>query len=520
MAKEFQQHRPRGYTSLGDSRLPRLIDGLTRVLIAVAKDDLVYDTLRLPDQTIARLAHALVECAEDLHHQLGLWHALERYNRDLFDSPLPLTWPNDAPSAPTLADRFNHLLWVLYAEIEPDLILSPTHQDLRRLAVIAADFLGDRLARIRHQSGIKQFLKQRNKYGWDIKRKLIWLGQHSYLFRFSFQNYIAQHGGQADIPTIDDFVCQATTAWSGLGIIDILAGVLPLDEAQQATLRRWYQRHAAYYRVVKSRPNRLELVNIINEEPYSARMDNNGTAFPQGQVVFGSLVPWAGEWYWSGGQHLIGPISETVQQELAEKMQRTAAHIIYRYDKSRLAEAQNMVERQRQHFLDYHGDDLVIYPDGAAMAAAMQVMYQQYNQAMAEAQKTQGANDSPLAPPRFKVSYPAAIMEHENGVGVFFNPDEGVEMMLQFNELISGLKKRGNDLSEGEADALQKFIQSEAISPHFVRRLVRDTGDESITEAFIIRDRRGPIVLDYLLRRYKGHYYRNRYPHVTMVNNE
>src|SRR5215813_924845 len=35
--------------------------------------------------------------------------------------------------------------------------------------------------------------------------------------------YIHDHGGKADIPTLDDFLCQETTQWSGLGVIDILA---------------------------------------------------------------------------------------------------------------------------------------------------------------------------------------------------------------------------------------------------------------------------------------------------------
>jgi hypothetical protein len=44
------------------------------------------------------------------------------------------------------------------------------------------------------------------------------VGTHSYLFRSSFRNYVVDHGGKSEIPVIDTFICQQTTAWSGLGV--------------------------------------------------------------------------------------------------------------------------------------------------------------------------------------------------------------------------------------------------------------------------------------------------------------
>jgi len=73
-------------------------------------------------------------------------------------------------------------------------------------------------------------------------------------------------------------------------------------------------------------------------------------------------------------------------------------------------------------------------------------------------------------------------------------------------------------LSEDEDFLLQEFIQSEAISPQFVQRLVREYGPESIAAAFLIRPPYEPSFLDFLLHRYKGHFYRTRYPQVTMVD--
>ncbi len=57
------------------------------------------------------------------------------------------------------------------------------------------------------------------------------------LFRLSCENYVRDHGGKYDIPTLDDFLCQENTGWSGLGVIDILASTLDLTESQRRDLR-------------------------------------------------------------------------------------------------------------------------------------------------------------------------------------------------------------------------------------------------------------------------------------------
>jgi len=515
----FQTHRPQGYTGLGDHSLPRIINELTQVLNN-AQRQFTYDTLTLPDREWANLAHVLVEFAEDIHAGLGIWRSLERYNLEFFGTPLPLILPSGWPAEqiPSLQDRTSHLLWVLYAEIEPDLILAPTHQDLRRLAAIAADFLRRLfLSRTPKQSGIKTFLSRRNKFGWTVKQKLVWLGQHSYLFRYSFQNYVEAQGGKADIPTIDDFICQHTTAWSSLGVIDVLAALLPLKETQRAELRSWHERHAAFYRVIKAGRSRLKLLNLINDEPYTVRMDNNGDLFQDGQIVFGSLAPWQGQWYWSGEQSTYNQAPEEAVQEMCQMMLEKNTDVVYRYDKARLEAAREAVNRVHQTFLETHGEDLAIYPDGLSMAAGMQKMYRLYNETAPEAIRSELMAKYGMASTAPNMPYPPEIIENENGVGVFFNPGEGTEIMLNFNDVTSGLKKRGLDLSEDEAFAIQQLFYSEAISPAFVRRLVQDYGDESVAEAFLIRDRDAHPYLDYLLRQHKGHFYRNRYPNVTMV---
>jgi len=54
-------------------------------------------------------------------------------------------------------------------------------------------------------------------------------------------------------------------------------------------------------------------------------------------------------------------------------------------------------------------------------------------------------------------------------------------------------------------------------SPQFVKRLVREYGEESIISAFRLQDNRTNYILDYLLRCYKGDKYRKIYPLIGLV---
>jgi hypothetical protein len=515
---EFQLHRPQGYTGAGDQYLPRIVRDLKRFLTG-AQDKLAYDTLHLPAKELGGLAGVLVEFAEDIHNDIGLWKSLEQYQLEFFDTPLPLWFrPNEEIDTQRLNEyRLRHLLWLLYPELKPDLILAPTHQDLRWLAAQIADFLARQFAKVPRGSGIKQFLSQPNRFGWDVKRKLIWVGQHSYLFRHCFWNYVEAHGGQLDIGTIDDFICQETTAWSGLGVIDILAATLDISAKQRAALRNWYERHLAYYRILSIEKSHLKVKNLINDQLYRVRMENPGASFNMGQIVAGSLLPWDGAWYWSGQQSVYDDLPAETIQEIKQTFFEKMPTVAYRYCKQRVKAARETVNRHYREFIEYHGNDLAIYPDGLSMAADMQKLYRLYNEAILAEMPAEIKAKHGLSSTVPDLSYPPELIKSEGGVGVYFNAGEGTEMMTGFNEVISGLKKRGQDLTEDEIEAIHSMMISDAISPGFVQRLVEDYGDESIAATFFIRDRSDKTYLHYLLRRYKGHFFRNRYPQVALV---
>ena len=515
----FRDYRPNRRLGRSERPLVKLTKDLTSFLYK-AQRSLAYDTLHLSSQQGSILAHILVEFAEDLRQDIGIWRSLEQYNLDFFGTPLPCVLPLGETMDPELInlDRVQFLLWNFYSELAPELILAPNHRDLERLALMIIDFFSERFARLRFDSGVKAFLTTPHQFGWEVKRKLVWLGQDSYLFRLHCASYIREHGGKADIPTLDDFVCQETTHWSGLGVIDILASTLDMTESQRRDLCSWYERHAGYFRIVSIHEPFMEVVNVLNEQSYTVRVDDSASVFEPYEMMFGSLAPWDGEWYWSGAQQGFETVPEDVIEQIKKEFPVKASQIVYRYDKDRAAKARELIGKHYQHFIDYFGKDLVIYPDGKTMAEDERKFRQhQFDSASKEEVEAflQRHQLSEAAP---KFDWDPELLECEDGIGVYFNPDEGQEMMTSFDDVLNGFQKRGRELNADESEMIRQFMYSDSISPKFVEKLVQEYGDASIASSFLIPQDHDKIYLAYLLRRYKGHFYRNRYPTLSIVD--
>jgi len=515
----YATYRPEGTKGQGDSHLLRIAQNLRRKLARVQRD-FAYDSLRLDHDGLGELAGVLVDFAEDLHNDIGIWAAYERYNIDFFDTALPLIPRTSSDTGVTgiHSDRFRHLLWILYPAFIDGLALSPTHRDLQLVADASSAFLRNEFESVPRDSGVQSFLQAPNEYGWDVKRKLIWLGTRSYMFRAFFANYMDdQEEDRDDIGHTDDFICQECTRWSGLGAIDILAGVLEISNDDRKELRSWYERHAAFYKLVSVNNQVLQALNIISDETYRISINMERHPFEPGQLVFGSLVPWRGEWYWSGEQQLWGDASEADVDDIKQTMKRQNSQIVCRYWKEYEAQVRRQASDLHDAMMVYYGKDLILYPDGLSMAADWQKEFRCQWESKDQQQVKEVIEKHGLEDGRPEISIPTDLLEHKNGLGVFINPDEGKEIMQNFTSVIAGLKRKGEDLTEDQECAIRGFFEADSISPRFVRRVLDDYGDESVKRAFLLRGDLSGYWLDYLLRSHKGHFYRERYPCVSVV---
>jgi hypothetical protein len=227
-------------------------------------------------------------------------------------------------------------------------------------------------------------------------------------------------------------------------------------------------------------------------------------------------VPWGGEWYWSGTQKTFDRLDAATIAQLKRDYRKLPA-IYYRYSPEDLKKARELVRQQSHEFMTRHGKDWVAYPDGLAMAADWQKAAKEKIAALPPREQERVMKKHGLKTPSPAMSLPRELLESKDGIGVYFNPEEGMEIIQDFNDLLAGLRKTGTDLTPGEEGAIRGWILSESISPGFVRRLVGECGFESIKVAFLLGKHEEGHVLEYLMRRYKGRFYRPRYPTLTVL---
>lgn len=517
LIEDIQKHRPNGYLGKGDRFLPSIMEGVMRIL--EVENKLADDLLWLSDREIAKLAGLIVEFAEDIHNDIGLWASYERYNVQFYGTSLPLTVSKGKTLSTGQCNvyRIQHFLWNIYSELKQDILIPPACKELVLLSEEITDFIEKSFKNIPHDSGIRKFLSERNTYGWEVKKKLVWLGIHFYIFRIHFLNYLEEKDEDGTIPIIDDFVNQETTKWSGLGVIDILSDVLNISNQQKSDIKHWYERHASWYKVIDIKGKTIQVQNIVNDQIYTVMYGDQANPFKSNHFVVGNLIPYNKYWYWSGVQKTFGELSKEQVKEIKQDFIKKCSNIVYRYHDELAGKARKMIQKRYKDFVKFFGDDLLIFPDGLTMASELQKRdKEKFNEICPQKQSDiRQRYDSNKSFPSF--SLPQDLLEDDTGLGVYCNPGEGEESMRNFNNITSGFKKKGLNLDQNEQEAIRVFVEADAISPLFVKRIIGEYGDESLAKSFLIPEGEDKYYIDYLLRRYKGHFYRNRYPSISFV---
>jgi len=517
MKKRFEQFRPKDFVGTGDKHLFPLITELSKVISQLEKH-YFSDILKFDKNQNFILSNLLIEFAEDLHNDIGLWKSIEYYNNSMFHTPLPLFVNENCKIENTFdINRIKFFIYTIFYEFDEEAFLSPEYIDLHTLAEGVSNFLTLKFKDVPKNSGIKLFLNQPNNYGWEFKRKLVWVGLNSYLFRYSCYRYAEEeNNGKMEVPIIDDFICQENTYWSGLGVIDILAKALELPDNLQKDIRSWYERLVSFYRVISFSKNILEVENIINLQTYKVQVDNGINDYKINEIVYGGIVPYGEFFYWSGVQQHLGKVTNNELNRYKKDFVKNSIRIVYRYDKNLLNRALEDIKVQYSDFINFFNNDLVIFKDGKSMAAALQKKENLKIDSLSKAQLDLFMKKNNLKNPYPKINLPDFLLNADDGIAVYFNPDEGTEIMTGFYDVKSGFQKNGTNLTEDEKDAIRQFIISHEISPNFVMKLINEHGDKSIASSFLINNELNST--SFLLHKYKGHFFRNRYPEISYNN--
>ncbi len=477
----------------------------------------VFVNMRRLERLWPEFAGEAMDFIIDVDDSTSFWGGYEAWNLRHFGVALPVT--EGDPGVGLSDARLHHFVWKQINIFLQDYSLSPDHPDILTVVGTIRAFWEKRKSKFNPCSDSSAFLSGPIQYGYQAKDRLVILGQTSYFFRTKFAEYVSHCGDQKSfISECDDFLCQSCSQWSGMGPIDLLAEVLNIPDAQREDLRSWSERHAAPFRIDSLETGHMFVTNLVTEKQYRVDWDKGAAPIPVGTFVFGFLARWDGGWRWSGVQSLLGEGESDLERvkEFVQHMRLSASRVLCRYWPEYKTQAMEMLANMRKSELEFLGGrDLVHFESGKALAESTARFLNEYRDKRIQAMETPPDNIPEDFMPETVLS--ETMLECEDGVALFLNPEEGDEMMLSFDNLIRGLQKNGDVLTQAEHDALRGFIESDVISPAFVRRVLQGEPDRALGIVFGVGDDAPAYWLDWLLRCWKGEFYRPRYPNVSVV---
>ena len=499
-------------TQTAQSQSDRLIEPLSEELSRwIQRKSAMFtsDTLKFNKKVYEQLAVFSVEFGHDIHNDLGIWKSYEKLNKEIFGTSLPIhddLYETDTDNPFDVA-RVQHFLWKIVGELIPNILISPSHADLESLAETIANFLSDKFKRVAKDSARIDFLNREMPEAGDAKRKLIWLGTESYFFRLSFFEFIHKNKLEENVDAVDDFICQKTTHWSGLNPVDMLSEIMALPVGFKKDLLNWKERVQGMFKVLQIEADHLVIVNLFNQTEYKVSTPEAFKYFGKTKTIHGWIIPWNGQWFWSGQQRTYKDFSEDELNEFVATFLLRNPTIDYQFDAEKLEKAKVALMTIYDESLDFFKSDLGCFANGTEMAEQLKAK----DMAVRAKKDAEAKTEAP------EYAFPDYIKNYENGIGYFLNQNEGIELFLGYNDLISGLQKEGEPLNEDEAESFFHFITGANISPEFVKRVLKDFPATAILELFFLDELEPDQALPYLFRCYKGDYFQKRYPNITLT---
>jgi hypothetical protein len=519
---EIMVFRPPKSKGAGDIHLPRITSRLNS-LIETAQRAHICRAIRLDRDEVFVLAMSLAELGEDLHNDIGIWAAYETHNTACFGVPLPLTPCRDSQEPQDngiTRERVLHHIWVFYMEVLGGALLPPDHEGLAHIANETTKGLKHCYATVPKDSGVKQFLARPIQFGWDLKRKLVWLGTNSYMFRLFFESFKARRSAKDrgnPISAADDFVCQVCTEWSGLSANDLLARVLDLSEGDREDLLNWSYRHTGAFVVRTTDPDVMVVRNVVSNRDYRVRMNVEKNPFSKDALAVGSLVPWRGEWLWSGTQEVLGTPTDEMIKTIRESFVRVGPALFYRLCPDKEERARRFSQDNRNAMVRHFGGPLAVFPDKTAFEEGMEQAHKTLTPDTGEQELRELREKRGLPEDGGKAALSKNLREHTRPIAAFFNSNGGTEIVECFDEIETAFKRIAPPMSDHDRERVASFVVSENTSPDFVRHMVERHGAEAIRDSFVLGSNPPDYWLEYLLRRFKGDYFKKQYPSIVLV---
>ena len=279
----------------------------------------------------------------------------------------------------------------------------------------------------------------------------------------------------------------------------------------------------ALYYVEDETSDSWTVKNLVNKKDYKVWKDYgpSETADPikKGIFCFGGIVPWQKEWRWSGEQAIYPSLNSDNTTEIINMFKNQYPHIIYRYSEELRSKAFEYEKNEHDFFISHFKTNPVTFDSGYTMKDHLKQYYEAFNKLKLEKMPKEEKKKFNLGDGAPPLDLPEPLLEYTD-TAIFYVVDKGMNFLTSFREFLNTLDKKGEDMTKDDEEVIYGYVMESGIPHQLFQHLKKDYSFESVRCAFRVKEWNEEIDLEFLLRRYKGRQYKEKFPDIKIVSFE
>ncbi|UCH93741.1 MAG: hypothetical protein JSV88_26215, partial [Candidatus Aminicenantes bacterium] len=296
-----------------------------------------------------------------------------------------------------------------------------------------------------------------------------------------------------------------------------------LDEESKKELQKWEEPYMALYHVEDQTSDYWMVKNIINQKYYKVWKDYGAPErvdpIKKGIYCLGSIVPWQKEWRWSGEQMIYSSLTSEKISQIIKVLKNESPKMIYRYCEESRKKAFEYVKEEYDFFISHFKTNPVTFDSGYTMKDHLQQYYQEFNKLKLEKMPKEEKKKFNLEEGVPPLDLPEPLLESTD-TAIFYVAGKGMNFLTDFREFLNTLHKKGQDLTKDDEEVIYGYVKDPAISYQLFHHIKKDYSFESVRCAFRVKEWNDERDLEFLLRRYKGRQYKEKFPDIKLVSFE
>lgn len=408
------------------------------------------------------LACIIASYYEDYVCEIGIWRAFTSYNKELYGYYLPFYESEQYDPGYINPEDISYLLWHFFSKWN-NTFFAPDYPMFSVQGRMIYEYLEPLLDDALDTDFYSRFFTVKgDEYFFDVKERLKWFAEGSYLFAADLNfarkeelkqalkednfGYYDADPGKFLYMILEEYIYRRRCSFSALNAPEFFARVCRSTEPVRQDIAGLAERHFSTFECKEETKKYFIFENIQTSREYTVRKDSfqqSSTIEIKGKIALLALVQWQGEWWMTGAAAFYGKSKEGIRE--VRKQMITSPFLRTAEQMQRVSEA---VEKQYQVFVEHFGGPLATFTSRQAANEAMRNFYKTYrDQILEENPEYKGT-----APPPLEGNLIGDISE-SGGIGLFFNRPEGVIIVSRILENIQFLEQK-EPLEQEESESL------------------------------------------------------------------